>query len=611
MNKKKALALVITFLLSMTMFPIVSMAADYSDGTYEYTVLGDSTLSITKYNGGGGDVTIPSSYDPGGGAIAVTTIGLGAFSGSAVTSVTVPSSVTSIEGSAFGGYPNLISVTLSEGLTKIEGMAFVGCSALETVNIPASVTRIDPQVFRDCDSLKNVTLSDGLTILGSEMFNRCTALESITIPSSVNSFGDSVFYYCTNLKNVTLSNGLDTIGRSMFVGCASLESITIPSSISSISNAAFANSGLKSITIPDTVTSMGTYVFNNCASLSSVTIGSGLTTMPENMLSFCTLLTSVTVPSNITLIDDDVFEDSNSLQRVVIAGKSVSFGEYTFLRTNLASDGIYGFSGSAVETYAGNNSIPFHALTEVTYDSQGGSDVPYDYVISQGDTVNAPENPIRTGFFFDGWYPTAACDTTAVTFPFTVNAETTLYAKWTPVYTVTFNSKDGSAVASQEVIEGNKATEPTDPTLSGHVFDGWYTDESFATAYDFSTAVTADKILYAKWTELRLSSSVSDGKIYTGGRIILTPSVDDGTWDWDNSFFTATFNSPATFTGLKAGTSTITYTVDGVSVSYDVTIEESALPNTGQNTYVIWVFIGTAGILLAVGTIIGLRKRHA
>ena len=64
------------------------------------------------------------------------------------------------------------------------------------------------------------------------------------------------------------------------------------------------------------------------------------------------------------------------------------------------------------------------------------------------------------------------------------------------------------------------------------------------------------------------------------------PNIDGGTWDWDHSFFTATFNSPATFTALKAGTSTITYTVDGASTTYDVTIEEAELPATGAGLYV-------------------------
>ena len=82
---------------------------------------------------------------------------------------------------------------------------------------------------------------------------------------------------------------------------------------------------------------------------------------------------------------------------------------------------------------------------------------------------------------------------------------------------------------------------------------GWYADEALNTPWDFDTdTITDDTTLYAKWTQLTLASSVSSGKIYTGGRITLTPSVDGGTWDWDDTFFSATFNSPATFTALES-----------------------------------------------------------
>ena len=540
MERRRILALAISFVLVIALFPAVSLAADYSDGTYEYTVLTDGTLSITKYNGSGGDITIPSSFNPGGGAIAVTTIATNAFTGSAITSVTIPPCVTTIEGTSFNGCSSLRSVMLSEGLSAIGAYAFFGCDALESVTIPASLTSIGQNVFERCHHLSSVTLSDGLTVIGSEMFYYCTALESITIPASVTSIGDSAFQGCSTLRNVTLSNGLTTIGGYMFLACTSLESIAIPTSVTSIGYAAFASCGLKSVAIPDSVTSMGTYVFNNCASLSSITIGSGLTALPEDTFSYCTSLISVTVPANITSIGESVFEGDTLLQRVVIAGKSVTFGDYIFLSTNLASDGIYGFSGSAVETYASNNGIPFHALIEVTYDSQGGSSVPYDYVISQGDTVDAPADPTRTGYVFGGWYPTAACDTAPVTFPYTVTGTTTLYAKW---------------------------------------------------------------------TELTLTSSDADGKIYTGGRVTLTPNIEGGDWDWDAEYFSATFNSPATFTGLKAGTSTITYTVEGVGVTYNVTIEESELPATGQDMVWVWVLCGAALALAGAGMLA--RRRTA
>ena len=68
-------------------------------------------------------------------------------------------------------------------------------------------------------------------------------------------------------------------------------------------------------------------------------------------------------------------------------------------------------------------------------------------------------------------------------------------------YTVTFETNGGSAVASQTVNSGEKATKPADPTKSGFVFDGWYADATFAAAFDFDAAITADVTVYAKWTE--------------------------------------------------------------------------------------------------------------
>ena len=71
-------------------------------------------------------------------------------------------------------------------------------------------------------------------------------------------------------------------------------------------------------------------------------------------------------------------------------------------------------------------------------------------------------------------------------------------------YTVSFNAngKDAAMPDSQRVKEGKTATEPADkPQLKGYTFGGWYTDEACTQAYDFSTPVTADMTLYAKWTK--------------------------------------------------------------------------------------------------------------
>ncbi len=72
----------------------------------------------------------------------------------------------------------------------------------------------------------------------------------------------------------------------------------------------------------------------------------------------------------------------------------------------------------------------------------------------------------------------------------------------TPVetYTVTFNSNEGTAVASQTVESGDLVLLPGEPTKDGYTFDGWYKEETFVTLWDFANdVVTADVTLYAKW----------------------------------------------------------------------------------------------------------------
>jgi len=108
---------------------------------------------------------------------------------------------------------------------------------------------------------------------------------------------------------------------------------------------------------------------------------------------------------------------------------------------------------------------------------------------------------------------------------------------------------------------------------------------------------------------LALVSSVESGRIYAGGRIVLTPNIEGGTWDWDEEYLSATFNSPATFTGLKVGTTRVTYTAGVESVYYDITIEANGLPGTGQNFTWVWVLIGAAAVLIAAAVLLMLRRK--
>lgn len=67
-------------------------------------------------------------------------------------------------------------------------------------------------------------------------------------------------------------------------------------------------------------------------------------------------------------------------------------------------------------------------------------------------------------------------------------------------FAVTFDTKGGSTVPVENVLNGQKATKPADPTREGYTFGGWYTEEAYVNPYDFATSVQNALTLYAKWT---------------------------------------------------------------------------------------------------------------
>lgn len=138
----------------------------------------------------------------------------------------------------------------------------------------------------------------------------------------------------------------------------------------------------------------------------------------------------------------------------------------------------------------------------VSFNTNGHGTAPTRQTVELNGKAVKPADPTAEGYVFRGWYTTAAC-TTEFDFNTPIAADTTLYAKWDEIYTVTFNvGGHGTAPTPQKVENGGKATKPENPTAKGWRFDGWYTDEKCTAGYDFDKAVTANTTLYAKWTQL-------------------------------------------------------------------------------------------------------------
>ena len=155
-------------------------------------------------------------------------IGDNAFSGcSSLTSLTLPSSVTSIGGHAFELCSGLTSLTLPSSVTSIGEFAFRYCSGLTSLTIPSGVTTIDYYAFADCRGLTSLTLPSSVTSIGGHAFAWCSGLTSLTLHSSVTSIGDYAFAWCSGLTSLTLPSSVTSIGSSAFEGCSGLTSVYV------------------------------------------------------------------------------------------------------------------------------------------------------------------------------------------------------------------------------------------------------------------------------------------------------------------------------------------------------------------------------------------------
>ena len=168
----------------------------------------------------------------------------------------------------FFGYDSSRRYTSND---KLGDYAFYGCSGLTSLTIPSSVTSIGSEAFSGCSGLTSLTIPSSVTSIGESAFWDCSGLTSLTIPSSVTSIGNYAFYDCSSFTSLTIPSSVNSIGYEAFYDCSSLTSLTIPSSVTSIGEAAFSGcSGLTSLTIPSSVTSIGNYALKGCSGLTSI-----------------------------------------------------------------------------------------------------------------------------------------------------------------------------------------------------------------------------------------------------------------------------------------------------------------------------------------------------
>lgn len=388
------------------------------DDTGTFTVETDITDAVvTGFSSGPSslDLVIPNTVMVGGTPYRVASIDENAFRGWGLTSVTVPSDLSSVLSGAFvGNAITTVTITGSSVPTGLgnelsAGGGYVWSAStvydpaaswknLETdgAPVPGTFHLVSTSISqRDDDSGQwSVTVTDGsATIDGRGAANGATDL---VIPSTIEIGGVSFpvtdigyqAFQNVGLTSVVLPNDLKTVGIQAFEG-NSLASLTIPDSVWGIYADAFAKNQLTAITIPDTVTLLGDGAFEE-NKIASATLPSGITVIPNRLLSM-NKLTSIKIPAGVTAIGQFALSD-NLLESVTIPTGVTEIGDNAFYNNKLTAidipDGV-----TSVERFA----FGFNQITSATLPNSLTEISPYLFAENQLATVSIPATVTLVG----------------------------------------------------------------------------------------------------------------------------------------------------------------------------------------------------------------------
>ena len=267
----------------------------------------------------------------------------------ALTSVSIPDSVTEIGAMAFRGCTKITTLVIPQNVKTLANSVFYGCSSLTEVIFSAvkcetmAYSKSYP-VFAGCNALSSVIITEGVTELPAYSFEYAKGLKSITMPSTLRYIGDYAFSYCDALETVTLPANMSIIGNSAFQNDVNLSTVVVNDRLSKIGDAAFKKcTKLKSFTLSPLVASIGAYAFMD------------------------TGITEMEFESAVTYIGDKAF-DGCTISK--LKGPQYSYAHryaevygYTFEITRYAGDGSGGSTGddevikTQTELYTVNNTF--------------------------------------------------------------------------------------------------------------------------------------------------------------------------------------------------------------------------------------------------------------
>lgn len=361
---------------------VVSVNSTLTSGNYQYKVLDDNTICISRYIGDETNATIPAKIN----GLTVTTIGKNAFAQTGLGCLNIPASITDIKPNAFKfsgfnkievdknnlNYTSINGVLFSKDKTVL--LAYPKENSATSYIIPDGVKIIESTAFMGTSNLNSIVIPNGVTTIKENAFYLCSNLKNVSIPTSVKSIGEYAFdfsactkenygYYIGNCLigadneingNFTIKDGTRLVADSALREIDNLGNISIPASVEIIGDCAFLNfssESLKNITVANEnkyFSSENGVLFNkNKTELlcypcgkneTTYTVPNTVTKLAKVSFSGCKL-NKLNLPDNLKYIDESAFTET-SLKTLSIPESVEYIGKYTFLMSGIETVNI-------------------------------------------------------------------------------------------------------------------------------------------------------------------------------------------------------------------------------------------------------------------------------
>ena len=152
--------------------------------------------------------------------------GLTTIGGYSYTSTDTDSSNSYEQYGAFAGCVSLTNIVFGSSLRVIGNQSFTRCTALPSLDLPDTVTSLGVQCFFGATSLRDVSIGTGLKSMGESAFGKCASLKSVVFrpcDTPQLAIAQSAFRECTKLESAEFSDAVTSIGVDAFKNCLALK----------------------------------------------------------------------------------------------------------------------------------------------------------------------------------------------------------------------------------------------------------------------------------------------------------------------------------------------------------------------------------------------------